>query len=262
MPKFALITGASQGIGEALAYEFAAEGIPLLLTARTELNLRKVAAGVAECYGVEVHVLASDLSTPEGVEALATWIKKSKFKVKYLVNNAGFGARGDFLASDDANNIRMVQLNITSLMSLTHKLLPQLIQNEGKVLNIASTAAFQPGPYLGVYSATKAFVLSFSEALNAELENTGVTVTTLCPGPTATGFAKTAGGKTEELFKRMGGAAPVGPVAALGFNAMMAGRAVVVHGLKNKLLTLLVRLLPRFVVTTILTRASRPRTNR
>jgi short-subunit dehydrogenase len=257
MPNFALITGASQGLGEALAYEFAAAGIPVLLTARNELALRQVAAHIAENYGVEVRVFACDLTDPQGPNQLLRWVKKEKFTLDYLVNNAGFGWQGEFINSDNTRNAQMVQLNITSLISLTHQCLPQLIKNRGRILNIASTAAFQPGPYMAVYYATKAFVLHFSEALNAELKDAGVTVTALCPGPTATGFAKAAGRATEHLFKRVG-TAPVQPVAALGFKAMMQGQAVAVYGLKNKLLTLLVRLLPRRVVTSVVAKISKP----
>lgn len=254
--KYALITGASQGIGEALAYEFAAAGIPLLLTARNELNLRKVASRIAESYGVEVQVFATDLSTPKGADQLVAWIKKSKLPVKYLVNNAGFGWKGEFKKSDDQQNQLMVQLNITSLISLTHSLLPQVVQNKGRILNVASTAAFQPGPYMAVYYATKAFVLHFSEALNVELKKTGVTVTALCPGPTETGFAKAAGPEAESFFKKLG-TAPVEPVATLGFNAMMEGKAIAIHGAKNKGLTCLVRLLPRAWVSAIVAQLSR-----
>lgn len=257
MPKYALITGASQGLGEALAYEFAAAGIPLLLTARNELNLRQVAARVAQNYGVDVHIFPCDLTDPKGPTQLMSWVKKEKFTLGYLVNNAGFGWQGEFAKSDDAHNARMVQLNITSLISLTHQCLPQLQKTGGRILNVASTAAFQPGPYMAVYYATKAFVLHFSEALNTELKGTGVTVTALCPGPTETGFAKAAGRATENLFKRVG-VAPVQPVAALGFKAMMCGRPVAVHGVKNRLLTTLVRLMPRRVVTAVVARISKP----
>lgn len=256
MPKHALITGASQGIGEALAYEFAVAGIPLILTARNEQNLRSVAARIAESYGIDVHVFACDLSEPDGVDQLTTWLKKSKLSVAYLVNNAGFGWKGEFRNSDDDHNRRMVQLNITSLISLTRALLPELVKNKGKVLNVASTAAFQPGPYMAVYYATKAFVLHFSEALNAELANTDVTVTALCPGPTKTGFAKAAGPATEKLFARLHGA-EVEPVAALGFNAMMLGKPVVIYGIKNRALAFLVRLLPRSIVTKIVAMISK-----
>ncbi len=231
-------------------------GIPVILTARNEQNLRQVAAHIAECYGIDVHVFACDLSAPEGVDRLTAWLKKSKLSVAYLVNNAGFGWKGEFKDSDDDHNRRMVQLNITSLVSLTHTLLPELVRNRGKVLNVASTAAFQPGPYMAVYYATKAFVLHFSEALNAELANTEVTVTALCPGPTKTGFAKAAGPATEKLFARLHGA-EVEPVAALGFNAMMLGRPVVIYGIKNRLLAFLVRLLPRTLVTKIIAKISR-----
>lgn len=258
MIDFALITGASQGIGEALAYEFAGAGLPLILTARHEKNLRGVAARIAEDYGVEVRVFACDLSTPQGADKLLAWVKKEKIAISCLVNNAGFGWQGEFSHSDPQRNAAMVQLNITSLIHLTHQLLPQLKKHRGWVLNVASTAAFLPGPYMAVYYATKAFVLHFSEALNAELKGTGVSVTALCPGPTHTGFARTSGHATEELFARLGGAT-ASAVADIGFKAMLRGKPVAVCGLKNKLLTALPRFLPRRAVTAIMASIAKPR---
>lgn len=191
--KTALITGASSGLGVEFLRLYAADGYDLILVARSEARLKELAAEMEKAYSVKAHVLTADLSAPGAVEPLFAELTRRGLKVDALVNNAGYGDFGFFTETSLDKEVGMMQLNMVSLVHLTKVCLKGMKQRgEGEILNVASTAAFQPGPLMAVYYASKAFVLSFSEALANELAGSGVKVSVLCPGPTATGFVKAA----------------------------------------------------------------------
>jgi short-subunit dehydrogenase len=246
-PGSALVTGASAGIGCALARVFAAAGHDLVLVARREGILDELAAELEAAAGVTVRVKALDLARPESPAELSRWTREEGVRVECLVNNAGFGLLGDFAGLDRERQLEMVRLNVLTLTDLTHRYLEEMLERgRGRILNVASTAAFQAGPAMAVYYATKAYVLHFSEALAEETRGTGVTVTTLCPGPTESEFHDRAGiapGSPLHRFR-----ASVEPVARRGYRGMMRGKAIVVPGFANRMGTLLVRLVPRLVV--------------
>src|SRR3954469_20394085 len=197
----ALITGASGGIGLELARVFAAHGYDLVLVARSGGKLEELAAELRTGHGIAARVIAKDLARPESPEDLARELEAAGVTVDVLINNAGFATFGPFVAADLHAELEELQLNVVTLTHLTKKLLPGMVaRRRGGVLNVASTAAFQPGPFMAIYYATKAYVLSFSEALAEELAGTGVSVTALCPGPTATGFQQRAAMQDSKLF--------------------------------------------------------------
>lgn len=251
MNKTALITGASGGIGLELAREFAKDKINLILVARSEGKLKEIAAELRNKYGITVEVLAKDLSNYNAAKEIHQWCLQNKNDVGYLVNNAGFGDYGFFAESNWPKQEQMINLNITSLTYLTHLFLPGMIQRKfGRIMNVASTAAFQPGPGMSVYFATKAFVLHFSEAIANELEGTGVTVTALCPGATESGFQTAAAMEDSKLVK--GKKIPTSAeVAAYGYRAMNKGKKVAIHGFMNYLLVNSIRFTPRSLVLKI-----------
>jgi short-subunit dehydrogenase len=258
MPKkTALITGASSGIGEALADLFARDGYDVVLAARSLDKMEAIAAGLRQRHGVAATAIAADLEAPDGAARLHAEAKRRGVALDALVNNAGYGGFGEFKDTDLGNELRMMQLNMGAVVALTKLFLPDLIARRGKILNTASTASFQPGPYMAVYYATKAFVLSFSEALAAELETSGVTVTALCPGPTASGFQDKADLNASGLVKgkRLPSAASV---ARSGYRAMQRGRRVVIPGAMNWLMAQGVRFTPRRVATAIVKSMSKP----
>jgi short-subunit dehydrogenase len=239
----ALITGASSGIGADLARLFARDGYELVLVARGEAKLREL--------GLPATIIAADLTDPAAPQRIIDELRAKSIGVDVLVNNAGVGVAGPFVETDLQAELAMIQLNIVALTHLTKLLLPGMVaRRRGRVLNVASTAAFQPGPLMAVYYATKAYVLSFSEAIAEELRDSGVTVTALCPGPTETGFAAAANMGGTRLFT-MTRPADSHAVAEAGYQAMKRGRRVVIPGLKNKLLAQSVRVSPRRLVATI-----------
>jgi short-subunit dehydrogenase len=247
MTPTALITGASSGIGADLARLFARDGYDLVLVARREEKLRELAKDL----GVTSTVIAADLSRPDAAQEIANALVEKLINIDVLVNNAGLGLAGPFIGNDFAKDLEMIQVNIVALTQLTKLLLPGMVsRRQGRILNLASTAAFQPGPLMAVYYATKAYVLSFSEALAEELRDTGVTVTALCPGPTATGFGSVAGMEQTRLFTLMKPMSSA-EVAKIGYEAMKRGRRVVVTGMMNRLLVQSIRISPRRMVTTI-----------
>ncbi len=247
----ALITGASGGLGLELARLAARDGHDLVLVARREEQLREVAKYLNGMYGIRAEVIVADLAEPEAPEAILGQVEQLGLGVDVLVNNAGFGDWGLFGRADLARQLAMVQVNVTALTELTRRCLPRMVSRRGgRILNVASTAAFAPGPLMAVYYASKAYVLSFSEAIGNELQGTGITVTALCPGPTRTGFAAAAGIEESNLFSGPN-VMEVGPVAAAGWRGLQRGRAVVVPGLLNKLLLFSVRLGPRWLVRRI-----------
>lgn len=243
MPR-ALITGASSGIGLELARILARERYDLVLVARNRQRLEEIAA---ELKPAKVQTIPKDLTLPGATED----IHRAVAKVDVLVNNAGYTVFGKFAETPLADELNMMQLNMTALVVLTKLYLPGMIAaGSGRILNVASTAAFQPGPLMAIYYGTKAFVLSFSEAIGNELEGTGVTVTALCPGPTASGFQERGKMQESRLVKgkKIMDARTVGEA---GYKAMIAGKPVVIPGVKNKLLAQSIRFSPRSVVTKI-----------
>jgi hypothetical protein len=248
--KTALITGASFGIGMEFARIFAREGYNLVLVARTADRLRQLASELEKTHSTRSLILAVDLTEPGAPAYLLDQTTRADIQVDVLVNNAGFGQYGLFADSDLEECLRQIQLNVTTLTHLTRLYLPAMMERQsGGILNVASTAAFQPGPLMAVYFATKAYVLHFSEALANELRGSGITVTCLCPGATATEFHKRANATGQRFLKF--GSMDARTVAEDGYRAMVAGKPVVISGFKNWLLAQSVRFSPRRLVTAI-----------
>ena len=246
----ALVTGASYGIGRELAWCCARGGFDLVLVARSGDKLRSLAAEIAGRHPVKARVLEADLSDPEAPGRIERELASEGVGIAALVNNAGFGVNGPFTSQAVELQRELLQVNVVALTHLTRLLLPgMLARRRGHILNVASTAAFQPGPLMAVYYASKAYVLSLSEALSEELRGTGVTVTALCPGPTASGFQARAAMQHSRLFVRP--AMDALKVAETGYAAMMAGKAIAIPGLLNRLLAQSVRISPRFLVRRI-----------
>jgi short-subunit dehydrogenase len=244
---YALITGASGGIGYELAKLFAQDKINLVLVARSREKLDAFASELQQKHSITAKVFAADLTQSSASVELFEFTKRESIGIDYLVNNAGFGIRRAFSETETEQILEMIDLNVTSLTHLTRLYLPQMLnQKSGKILNVASTAAFQPGPWMAVYYATKAYVLSFSEALSNELNKTGVTVTALCPGPTPTGFQQRAGAQNMQLMKsKILPALDAETVAKRGYEGMMRGKRVVIPGFMNRILALGARVGPR-----------------
>lgn len=248
----ALITGASSGIGFELASIFAQHGYNLVLVARNETILNEVANDLRLKYGTSSLVIVRDLSHPKAPEEVYNAVHFNGISIDVLVNNAGFGTYGRFSETDIATQLQMLQVNVTALTHLTRLFLSDMLeQGSGKILNVASLAGFQPGPMMAVYYATKAYVLSFSQALAAELKNTGVTITALCPGPTPTSFQERAGLKSSFLTNRMF-VTSVKTVAQAGYDGVMKGKAIVIPGLLNKMIVQVLRLVPRRIPLAII----------
>jgi short-subunit dehydrogenase len=253
MSKTALITGATTGIGLELTKLLAADGYDLVLVARHENRLRHIATDLQSQFNASVKVIAKDLAVAGNAENLARQLQEENVSVHILVNNAGFGISGAFTKIDFQLEFEMIQLNVMSLVILTKLFANEMVQRRrGRILNIASTAGFQPGPFMAIYYATKAFVLSFSEGLAEELKDSGVTVTALCPGPTATQFSKRAKMERSALFK--GDLMPVldaAAVAKIGYRGLHKGQRIVIPGLANKIGVLALRFSPRWLVTRV-----------
>lgn len=245
-----LITGASGGIGYELAKLFARDQYNLVLAARSGDKLQQVATEL-RANEIKVKIFALDLAQPGASKFLFDQLKAEDIAVDILINNAGFGALGEFTAMREEDIFGQINLNITALTALTRLFLPPMIaRHSGRVMNVASTAGFQPGPLMAVYYATKAYVISFSEAIANELRNTGVTVTCFCPGATETGFAKRAGNDKSRLFKQLG-AMNAEKVALDGYRAVMEGRGLAISGAHNWLVAQSTRFAPRRMVTAI-----------
>ena len=231
----ALITGASSGIGEELAELFARDKSSLILVARSEDKLRALAERLSKTYGIQTLVLPSDLSRPQAAQSLFEAVTAAGWTVDCLVNNAGFGGLGYFDEMPLSQHSDMIQVNVLALTELTRLILPGMVaRKRGQILNVASTASFQPGPNAAVYYASKAYVRFFSEGLQTELAGTGVTVTCLAPGPTKTHFNDVAKMEATPVFRF--NCMEVKPVALAGYQALRAGQTLVVPGLVNKLL--------------------------
>jgi short-subunit dehydrogenase len=249
----ALITGASGGIGLELAKLCAAAGNDVLLVARRQSELEDLAGGLTRQHGIAARALAVDLAEPGAPQAIFDAIGA----VDILINNAGFGLLGAFAETDWNSEARMIQVNVTSLAHLTKLYLPGMIaRRRGRILNVASTAAFVPGPFMAMYYASKAMVFSFTLAIAAELEGTGITATALCPGPTATNFGETAGNSGSKLFQ--GAAMSAAEVAREGFAAMMAGKPEVIAGARNRWMIWGTRFAPRRMMAGITKRLNSP----
>ena len=248
--SFVLITGASGGIGYELAKLFARDRHSLVLVARSADRLAQV-SNELQNSGITVKTFAVDLGQPSAPRFVFDQLQREGVIVDILINNAGFGAYGNFAEMSESEILGQIQLNITALTELTRLFLPPMIaRHSGRIMNVASTAGFQPGPLMAVYYATKAYVISFSEAIANEVRHSGVTVTCFCPGATETGFAKRAGNDNTRVFKKFGAMDP-GKVALHGYRAVMEGRTLAISGAKNWLVAQSARFAPRKVVTAI-----------
>jgi uncharacterized protein len=255
---WALITGASSGIGKALAKEFAKDGYDVILIARSEKKLEAYAAELQSQYKGRALALKVDLESSLGPIQLFDEIHSRGIRITALANNAGYATFGEFKDSHLETELAMMQVNMNAVVILTKLFLPDIIVNNGKILITASTASFQPGPYMAVYYATKAFVLSFSEALASELENTKVTVTALCPGPTASGFQDKAAMLASGLVR--GKKLPTSDeVAEKGYRAMKHGQRVFIPGFMNWLMAFGPRIFPRNFITKVVKVMSQPK---
>jgi len=256
MKQTALITGASAGLGRDFSHLFAADGYDVILVARRRDRLDELARELSSAHGITATVIAADLAQPGAARRIHDDVHTRGLAVDFLVNNAGFGGTGAFAEAEEDRDLRMVQVNVTALVELTRLFLPEMTaRGSGRVLNIGSTAGFQPGPFMATYYASKAFVNSFTEALAYELAGTGVTATLSCPGATETEFAGHAGNESSLLFRL--GAADSASVAGEAYRAMMAGKRRVVHGFTNKLGAASVRFGPPAVVLALTARLNR-----
>ncbi|HNX50148.1 MAG TPA: SDR family oxidoreductase [Thermoanaerobaculaceae bacterium] len=250
-----LITGASSGIGEELARRLAKEGCRLVLVARRRARLETLARELAGTGAAAVHVVAADLAVPGAAAALVEQLDGLGLGIDVLVNNAGFGRSGAFVDIDLAVEQEMIRLNVMALVELCKLLGRRMVaRGRGHILNVASTAGFQPGPLMAVYYASKAFVLSFSEALAAELRDSGVVVCTLCPGPTRTGFAARADLGATRLVNRVSRMATASDVAGAALRGLRRGPRLIIPGPMNKLGVFSLRLAPRRWVTALVRR--------
>ena len=251
MGNTALITGSSNGIGYELAKVLAQKDNNLVLVARSKDKLDELKNELEKSHNIWVYTIGKDLSLPGAASEVYDELKTKSITIDYLVNNAGFGDFGLFAQSDWNKQEQMINLNVTALAHFTRLFLPDMIRRGGgKILNVASTASFQPGPTMSVYFATKAFVLSFSEAVNNEVREHGITVTALCPGATQSGFQAAASMQDSKLFA--GNNFPTSrEVAEFGYRAMMKGKAVAIHGFKNSIMANSVRFAPRSLVVKI-----------
>lgn len=243
----AVVTGASAGLGELFATRFAKDGCDVVVVARNEARLERLRSTLERLHQVRVHVVPVDLGAPGAAQAVFAACQQRGLAVDFLVNNAGFGSHGAFLEQDLKREVEMVTVNCSALLELCHLFGQGMkARGRGRILNIASTAAFQGGPYMATYYATKAFVLSFSEALAEELKGSGVTVTAHCPGATRTEFAKAANIENARLFARPG-VAKAEDVVDHAYEAMMQGEVIAVHGLLNWAAVVGTRSVPRSV---------------
>lgn len=252
MNEWALITGASSGIGLELARLFAQDRFNLILVARNEQRLNELSSELRTQHGVECRVLRTDLSKPGAAQEI--FDRSKDVPVSVLVNNAGLGYYGDFADRPLSNHVEVMQVNMTALVELTHLFLqPMRVRRSGKILNVASTAAFQPGPCINVYYASKAFVHSFSYALSQELEGSGITVTALCPGTTRTEFFD----RGDFGNKRAPFTMDARTVAIAGYRGMLKGTRVVIPGWQNRIASMLAKRLPLTITSAVVRRIHR-----
>lgn len=247
--KTALVTGGSSGIGYELSLLLAKNGYDLVLVAQNEQTLEGARKALAEKFSVRVECISLDLGLPDSIEKIVSYLHDTKITIDILINNAGFAVYGEFQKSKPQSVNDLLAVNIIALTNLTRALLPKIVDRKGKILNVGSVASFLPGPGMAVYYASKAYVLSFSEALSEELRGSGVTVTALCPGATATGFSKRAELHNSKLFD--GPLLSASQVAHDGFRALMKGTRICIPGLHYKFMIFLLRFLPRSLITRI-----------
>jgi uncharacterized protein len=255
-PETVLITGASSGIGWELAKCFAADKTNLILVARSTDALEKLAAELREKFQIQAYVLAADLSLPETPQRIFSELKGRGISVDILVNNAGFGLHGEFSKMPLPRQLEIIHVNVTALTELTGLFLPAMIERRrGGILNVGSVAGFLPGPNMAVYYASKAFVLSFTEALAEELSDSGLNFSVLCPGPTESNFSNVArDGKTRKTQRSKMSAQTV---ARIGHEKFRAGKIVVVPGISNQLLTFAPRITPRAIARKVIKKYNR-----
>jgi short-subunit dehydrogenase len=259
MRPTALVTGASSGIGREFADVLARNGYDLVLVARRQAELDVLAAELGSAHRTTSLVVPADLSTAESVPSVCRAAEAAGIEVDVLVNNAGLGGHGRFTETDPASDEQQLAVNIVALTRLTKAFLPSMVaRRRGRVLNIASTAAFQPGPYMAVYYASKAYVLSFTEALAEELRGSGVTATALCPGAVRTDFFDVASLGRGSRLERSAGTLDADVVAQAGYDGMMSGRAVVIPGIANRIGMQSLRIAPRWLVTRVVARLHPP----
>ena len=255
--KWALVTGASAGIGKALAEELAADGANVVLTARRADRLQNVAQNLAVTHKVRTEIFAADLTQPEAPETIFEFTRQKAIAIELLVNNAGFGAYGEFPTVERRRLLEMVQVNCSAVVNLTHLFLPQMMQRRsGDVLIVASTASFQAVPYISTYAATKGFDLLFAEGLAEEMKPHGIRVCALCPGSTESEFRDVAHQSQAPAANRPQESAA--KVARVGLQALAAGKSYVISGTKNYLGAQVQRLVPRRTVTSIAAKLFRP----
>jgi len=253
MTKNALVTGASGGIGYEFAKLLAQDGYNLILIARSEAKFFEIKQDFEEKYNVKILFIPIDLTIPDSAEEIFHILTQKKIDIDILVNNAGFGNYGEFIKTDIKNEAQMIRLNIMTLHQMTKFFLQKMVERkQGRIINVASIGAFQPGPLMSVFYATQSFILSFSEALAAELKGTGVTVTCFCPGPTESGFQTVAHLQESRIVK--GRKLPSAEdVVKYGYEAMNKGKTIAINGLTNKFFAIIVRFLPRnFVARLVL----------
>lgn len=250
MPQIALVTGASQGIGLELAEQLASNGFCLVLVGRDAHNLELAAAQLELDQPCKTITFSTDLARPGAITHLIEFLDERDVDIEVLVNNAAYGVEGPFVDADLDTQLGMVRLNVEAFTDLTYQLVRTMVsRGHGRILNVASTAAFEPGPGMAVYHATKAYVLSFSEALAEELAGSGVTVTTLCAGPAETGLQRRVGVEASHVIQV--GMMSAHDVAETAYDAMMAGKRLVVPGAANKATLGASRLLPRKLATRV-----------
>jgi short-subunit dehydrogenase len=257
----AFVTGASSGIGLDIARELAAKNFDLILTARSREALDRIAAELSSAHGIDARVFAHDLARADSPRELFDAITAAGLVVDILINNAGFATYGPFVDGDIRTYLDLLQVNVVALTHLTKLFLPGMLQRRsGRILNVASTAAFLPGPLMAVYYASKAYVLHFSEALAEEVRGNGVTVTALCPSATRTGFQRRGGLDHSNLFR--GHVLESATVARQGVDAMLRGQTLVIPGLRNQLLIALARFSPRWLIPRVVRRMQAPVVNK
>lgn len=248
MKKTALITGATGGLGHKFCDVFARKNYNLVISARHQDDLKNLKNEIEEKYGIDVHIVVADLSVKNSANIIYEYTSKHKMQIHTLVNNAGFGDFGYFMNSDWDKQADMIQVNVGALSHLTHIYLNEMKEvNEGKILNVASMASFQPGPLMSVYYATKAYVLSFTESLSVELKDYNISIMALCPGPTSTNFLQNADLEESGLFKNLK-VAKADKVANYGYRKLQRNKVIALPGLLNKVVVLSSKLAPRSLV--------------
>ncbi|MGH3684248.1 MAG: SDR family NAD(P)-dependent oxidoreductase [Pseudonocardiaceae bacterium] len=255
--KTALVTGASAGLGAQFARLFAADGHDVVLVARRRDKLDQLATELSQAHGIHPTVIAADLTDPKASPHLHEELIQAGIEVEFLVNNAGFATNGAFAELELARGLDMIELNIMALTHLTGLFLPAMItRRSGRILNVSSMAGFLPGPFMATYYASKAYVLSFTEALAHELRGTGVTATVLCPGPTATEIFQVADAENSVLAK--GHLADAASVALYGYRSMLSGKTIAIPGMPNKLARQALRVSPRSAMRELAERLNKP----